>query len=303
MRLIDLQKRIQGSRSLSFLDLFPGSTGAWSLRQLSFKSLSVVRVRRDSDNAEKDFFANEIANGDLVSWVGAGNTGFVKTWYDQTEGGAHFTSPAGTDEPIIVDALGLVTKNGKPAIRYGATVKASATVSGLSTAQNLSTFVVDSPSLASAPDVISNVIFGYGGGGGGSTEYGFSYGAPTSVISGETACFFFSKPGSQPSRLGSTTYSHSAGEQLFESLFNLSSGTEFWKGEQQINLNLLYLMDTSTPTGPFASGSTLDTVHLNSLNGSNSGPEKQYQEVILYAADKRSLRSEIVENQTNYYGS
>jgi hypothetical protein len=43
----------------------------------------VVKVRRSNDNAEKAFLANEIYGGQLESWVGVGNDGFITTWYDQ----------------------------------------------------------------------------------------------------------------------------------------------------------------------------------------------------------------------------
>ena len=39
------------------LDVYSGAAAAYSLRKLSKATTSVVRVRRDSDNAEADFTA------------------------------------------------------------------------------------------------------------------------------------------------------------------------------------------------------------------------------------------------------
>ena len=50
-----------------------GAPAAYSLRDLNDKAGNnkVVRVRRSSDNNEKDFTAKEVSNGTLTAWVGA----------------------------------------------------------------------------------------------------------------------------------------------------------------------------------------------------------------------------------------
>ena len=61
-----------------------GANAAYSLRYVyQDYSGSVVRVRRSSDNEEQDFDPTGITNGALESFVGAGNDGFVTTWYNQ----------------------------------------------------------------------------------------------------------------------------------------------------------------------------------------------------------------------------
>jgi hypothetical protein len=67
------------------LQLAPGASAAYSLRSLNRDFISLVKVRRDSDNAEREFSSNEIKLGDMEDWVGAGNNGFIKTLYDQTQ--------------------------------------------------------------------------------------------------------------------------------------------------------------------------------------------------------------------------
>ena len=303
MRLTDIQKRILSGRKTQFLDLFPGAIGAWSLRQLSFPAVAVVRVRRSSDNAEQDFFSNQITNGVLTDWIGAANDGSVSVWYDQSGNGAHQQPPSPAEEPFIIESGGLITKNGKPALKYNSgNGRTTATVPGLSDAAKLSTFVVDSPALASAPDVITNIIFGYALGGDSQTNQGFNFGVPTGLLSGETYTFTFAGPGGQ--RLGSSTYSNLAGEQLFHAIFNYDTGLEAWKNGVEINFDLSFgSLTTSTPVSPFDTGSALNTFHLNSNNGIVNVVEKLYQEVIIYPADKKSDRVAIESNLTTYYGT
>ena len=51
---------------------FGGAAAAYSLRDIGAMNGRVVRVRRDSDSAEEDFSANQIASGALETWVQAG---------------------------------------------------------------------------------------------------------------------------------------------------------------------------------------------------------------------------------------
>jgi hypothetical protein len=75
----------------------------------------VVRVRRDSDNAERDFSA--LAISFIADFVGSGNNGFVETWYDQSGNGRDLVQETADSQPKIVDGGNLVTLGGKPAIK------------------------------------------------------------------------------------------------------------------------------------------------------------------------------------------
>jgi hypothetical protein len=102
------------------LDSYSGAAAAYSLRQLSWAyGGPVVRVRRDSDNTEQDFTAAEVSDGTLAAWVGAGNNGFVRTWYDQSENGNAVSQTSPTNQPKIVDNGTLVLENGKAALDCG----------------------------------------------------------------------------------------------------------------------------------------------------------------------------------------
>lgn len=92
--------RPSGKRLL--LDLYGSAAAAYSLRRLrSSYTGPVVQVRRSSDNAEASFTAAEVASGALTSWIGAGNSGLVKTWYDQTGNARDASQSTSANQPQI----------------------------------------------------------------------------------------------------------------------------------------------------------------------------------------------------------
>jgi len=99
-------------------DFGSGAAAAYSLRYVSSGySSDVVEVRRSSDDATNTFTPPQILDGSLVSWVGAGNDGFVRTLYDQ-KGSNDAQQTTSSAQPKIVDAGALVTENGLPAIQF-----------------------------------------------------------------------------------------------------------------------------------------------------------------------------------------
>ena len=104
------------------LDLYPNAAAAYSLRQLRTGVTNVVRVRRSSDNAESDFSAAQVSDGSLATWVGVGNNGFVRTWYDQSSAANHAQQSTTSLQPTIVSSGSLVIEGGKPAISFNANV-------------------------------------------------------------------------------------------------------------------------------------------------------------------------------------
>ena len=99
------------------LDNVPTPSVAYSLRQLKTGVTNVVRVRRDSDNAEQDFTASQVTDGTLTTFVGAGN-GYVHTLYDQSGNGNNAVSTNPLTQPLVVVSGVLVTENGKPMLDY-----------------------------------------------------------------------------------------------------------------------------------------------------------------------------------------
>jgi len=97
------------------LDAYPSATVAFSLRQLSTSSTNVVRVRRSSDNAERDFTASDITDGTITTWTGA-NDGFCTIFYDQSGNVNNATQTTAALQPQLVSAGAVLLDNGKPAI-------------------------------------------------------------------------------------------------------------------------------------------------------------------------------------------
>ena len=95
----------------ALLDQYPGAAAAYSLRNLvGTSNPAVVRVRRDNDNSEADFTATEVSDGTLAAWVGAGNDGFVRTWYDQSGNSRHAEQTTAANQPRIVASGVAVTQ-------------------------------------------------------------------------------------------------------------------------------------------------------------------------------------------------
>ena len=116
------------------LDQYTGAAAAFSLDTLIYGDHSVedtavgsqtngstdtytVRVRRSSDNAVRSFTHTEVGNGTLVTWVGAGNDGFVEAWYNQGSASDAVQSTA-ANQPKIVSIGQLILENGKAALDF-----------------------------------------------------------------------------------------------------------------------------------------------------------------------------------------
>jgi hypothetical protein len=105
----------------SLLDSYGGSAAAYSLRALSSAYVGpLVRVRRASDNAEQDIYANydgTLNTSSLESFC-SGTDGFVETWYDQSGNGKDATQLTAANQPQIVSSGSVILDNGKPAILW-----------------------------------------------------------------------------------------------------------------------------------------------------------------------------------------
>jgi len=86
----------------SLLQIAEGSSAAYSLRNLGSDSPSVVRVRRESDNAERDFTAQDINTSVVENWV---NQQIIPP-LDLRE-----LTPTGRDGPLIPAAAAYSLRN------------------------------------------------------------------------------------------------------------------------------------------------------------------------------------------------
>jgi trimeric autotransporter adhesin len=103
------------------LDLiFAVIAAAYSLRRLyASYTGAAIRVRRSSDNAERDigFIGEHLDVFALLVFVGNGS-GFVTTWYDQSGNGRHATQTTAANQPQIVSNGVLETINGLPTLFF-----------------------------------------------------------------------------------------------------------------------------------------------------------------------------------------
>jgi hypothetical protein len=109
------------------------SVGAFSLRAVNGSSTGgtakAVQVKRQSDSATQDFYADRLGNlltvpvtgQTLANWLG-GSSGNVVTWYDQSGQGQHMNQTTASLQPIISLATSppsiLFTGNGTTSGQY-----------------------------------------------------------------------------------------------------------------------------------------------------------------------------------------
>tara|TARA_R110001606_G_scaffold13181_2_gene57598 strand:+ start:412 stop:2103 length:1692 start_codon:yes stop_codon:yes gene_type:complete len=121
---INTEYNIYDSPISGLLFDYPNASVAYSLRQLTTfengSKVNVVRVRRSSDNVERDFIDTEITDGTLVTFTGA-NDGFVVKWYDQSGELNDAVQTSAVNQPKLVDNGTVILDNGKPAIKYDST--------------------------------------------------------------------------------------------------------------------------------------------------------------------------------------
>jgi len=102
------------------LDLYPGASAAYSLRQLrSAYNGSAIRVRRSSDNAEQDigFSGGILDTASLSSFCGAGS-GYVTTWYDQSGLNLTLTQTTAASQPQIYSSGSVILLNSVPSLQF-----------------------------------------------------------------------------------------------------------------------------------------------------------------------------------------
>jgi hypothetical protein len=249
----------------------------------------VVRVRRESDNTEKDFSGSQIESGEMANWVGAGNDGYVQTWYDQSGSGNDAEQIAADKQPKIV---GEVTP-GQPhaflgAIDFDGTNDFLETNnSDLCNISELSLFTVLTAVTPASRDIAvsaGSVVFGSTGYGGWVLAFESTNGARLMTQA-----------------LGSTSFSYanqsvSAGERLVSSILNVPNGTTSVDGaEGTTNTSMIEPYNNSTGRRKLRIGCEYTFQAARHY----SAPIK---EVILYDSDQSANRTAIETNIANQYG-
>ena len=271
------------------LDAYPGAAAAYSLRQLQSGSYPVVRVRRDNDDAEQDFTATEVSDGTLAAWVGAGNNGLVRTWYDQSGNTRHMEQATSTSQPQIVVSGTLVTENGKPALST-TSITTMAITSALLLGQH-SVFTA----VSTAQDITSTMPYQRLWTGDVSTFDGFIFGgSPTSTLTNERLAWLTIESSTYVRGVGQTANDYTAGDYLISAFWNNSNPVVFVNNSSQL-LN-------ATTRGNFTSTYYPRTFQrLWATSSATLGFAGKQFEFIVYPSDQSTNRAAIEANINAHY--
>jgi len=117
------------------LDTYPGAIAGYSLRKLSaYYTGPVIRVRRDSDNAEQDigftfsYEGSKLDENALTAFVGSAS-GFVTRWYDQSGNGIDQIRTIASQQPQMVIGGSTYTSNGKLAMYFNGNMSMNSAIS------------------------------------------------------------------------------------------------------------------------------------------------------------------------------
>ena len=251
------------------LDFYAGASAAYSLEHINGSYFGpVAKVRRASDNAERDVTADELKNGTLTTWTGA-NDGFVVTWYDQSGNSNDATQATAASQPKIVSAgtyLGEVDFDGTDDyLETSGTVSFTQPITTFSVLENDATSFGGIATLA--PDINTTSVW--------------------SVFVGNTQ---------NAAQLSSAYLSSSTGAlpvalDVLASFLTNTISSKFWfNGVEDI-------------TGDAGSVNPSGKLSLGSVN-SGSGPlhlKGQVKEVIIYDSDQSANRTGIEANINGRY--
>jgi hypothetical protein len=255
----------------SLLDSYGGSAAAYSLRALSSAYVGpLVRVRRASDNAEQDIYANydgTLNTSSLESFC-SGTDGFVETWYDQSGNANDATQTSAADQPQIVSSGSVILEGGKPSLDFDGSDDFLNLTSSISTNVNYTAFQVLK---RSATGTLSITLAG--------VNPQDSYLAWNFT---DNNVYFRSERGYI------TTSLNSINQTLFTSL-NIQSGnmTIYQDGTSLLSATPTTLVGTSL-------------MNAIGIRGSNYGTGTT-QEIIVYASDQSTNRTGIETNINDFY--
>jgi hypothetical protein len=270
------------------LDLYPNAAAAYSLRLLKAGYTgAIVEIRRDSDNALKDFYpdaSNELsltsedgAGTSLATWIGA-NNGFVRTWYEQSGNANDALNTNTASQPQVISSGSIIAINGKPSVRFLSSSQYlnSANASEFNSVTEASLFSVTAFDTLNAGNQYSCGVRI-------TTNRGFLIGTETS---GSSARFHYN-----PSSFGVVN-----GGTLVASTQALITGLSSAAGGS-------ISIDGST-VGSGATTYTAGTTNnyfLGQMSSLSSGGARNLQEFIAYPSDEGSNKAGIETNINDYF--
>lgn len=278
------------------LDQYPSSTSVYgySLRKLSSSySGPVVRVRRDSDNAESDIgfnSDNEIDTDALIAFVGS-NHGYVTTWYDQGGLGNNISSSAATRQPRVAIGGTVRITDGKPSMFYNTDLLGGARINELHNGTNcfVAALVKSNYNTTARQSLVAtcqNL--------GSNTGYQFHMVTSSSdhivsnVRNGSGLVSSNITPGDYPEN----------SRYLITDVLDVSNST--LANRSTINVNNSSDINNNTSNGiPSTSNSTRGL--MVGATVSDSYFRGDMQEIIIYTSDQSSNKAGIIENINNHY--
>jgi hypothetical protein len=272
-----------------FTEAFGTPRAVYSMRKIRQGANNSIRVRRSNDNAEQDIgFVNSSPNASidtsaLTTFVGAGNDGFVTTWYDQSGNGFDITQTTGGSQPQIVSSGTIITDGGLPYIDFTNHFLNNTSTSIFDSSTNIfNTFMVAKPNVTNNDGVFFNIGKGNRGYAVGLGALGTANTLGTRLRSGSTNI------GRSESTIGTTRFLHNA-------LGNVSAGTNAGRFNGVAMSGNSQARSSGTPNrGDIVIGnSNLDTLNFP-LDG-------KITELIIYIADKTSDFTAIETNINQYY--
>ena len=270
--------RVGGESTPSFFDQFGTPAAAYSLRDLSGSNPNVIEVRRSSDNAVQDFTASEITDGSLTTWVGAGNDGFVRTWYDQA-GANDATQTTAANQPKIVNAGSVVLENGLPTVKYDTIDKILIASSAATSVTNLT--IISANSAFNGSNLADGAI----------TQWNID--ASNHISTGYRDGGYFTRV-SKASAV-STLNGYDFSDNNLNLLFNY---IDFTSVSNQIYVDNVLGSDLNAGRSNFDSAN--DIILGNRALGGAS-PLINMTEILFYTEDKSSDRTAIQTNINDYY--
>ena len=262
------------TQNTPLLDTYSGAAAAYSLRLLdSTYTGDAVEVYNGSSYADIGFNVfGELDTVALAAHCGS-NDGFVSKFYDQSGNSNTATQTTTANMPKIYDGTtGVITENGKPAVEFDGLNDVFALPITLDNTVYYNNFVVCTPT--GSDDVVLNLTNG-------TDVASISYGRTAGQVHAST-------------RLGATTIQKSGAHTIStQGLF--SSNHDF--SPQVVDLYIDGVQQSGTLVGRVGLGAS--TIGGQSLTSRTFAG--QMQEVIIYASDQSSNRTNIEDNINTFY--
>ena len=266
------------------LDLYPGGSAAYSLRQLSSTyNGSAIRVRRSSDNAEQNigFSAGVLDTASLLTFCGAGN-GYVTTWYDQSGLNLDLTQTTAAAQPQICSSGSVILLNGVPSLQFDGS---NHYLDG-GDVLDIETNSFTSFSFANVNST-SSCIYSKAETSGANNRYGLFH------LSGSLTSFLYTTAADKSASVG---YSTPFKKLLTTKIIRGNSNTLFANGSQ---------IATNSTVGNYTMNSAFDFL-VGAYSGGFFNPttfhlDGNISELIIYLSDQTANQTDIESDINDYY--